>query len=373
MSEFKFPPSPSLRLPAAKRISLPASQRLSTITEGPQAPEPGRWSRRSTFRNSTSSAATHRTAPPPYTSTPASVAGDEDAPDASEEEKLARLRRTWSSSTGTRGGWGRLVLLVVVIVVLIGLAIGLGVGLTVGRKKDNENESTTTSDGGDAQDTLIQQLPLGQYSFSTTLRAQQTNCSSNPATWRCYPYTVFNPSDSGTQASSLSTFDWIIRNTSTIYATSTTPNTQTSGVPANLTISSTDNPFALAFEAQELTYHADSNATSPRFTFEFTLPKVVVPTSALTSSNAVTQCYFNSTVLSGTIYLAGSLDPSTTSTTSSSYEDWPYPVEIVQSSPGGEGIPDCYETVDGKVGARVEGLQPEAEGDECRCEYRNYG
>ena len=373
MSEFKFPPSPSLRLPAAKRISLPASQRLSTITEGPQAPEPGRWSRRSTFRNSTSSAATHRTAPPPYTSTPASVAGDEDAPDASEEEKLARLRRTWSSSTGTRGGWGRLVLLVVVIVVVVGLAIGLGVGLTVGRKNKHENESTTPSNSGDTQPELIQQLPLGQYSFSTTLRAQQTNCSSNPATWRCYPYTVFNPSDSSTQASSLSTFDWIIRNTSTIYATSTTPNTPSSGVPANLTISSTNNPFALAFDAQELTYHADTNATSPRLTFEFTLPKVVVPTSALTSNNAVTQCYFNSTVLSGTIYLAGSLGSSTTSTGSSSYEDWPYPVEIMQSSPGGEGIPDCYETVDGKVGAKVEGLEPEAEGDECRCDYRNYG
>jgi hypothetical protein len=374
MSEFKFPPSPSLRLPAAKRISLPASQRLSTITEGPQAPEPGRWSRRSTFRNSTSSAATHRTAPPPYTSKPASVAGDEDAPNASEEEKLARLRRTWSSSAGTRGGWGRLVLLAVVILVVVGLAIGLGVGLTVGRKNEQKNESTPTgSNSGDTtQPELIQQLPLGQYSFSTTLRAQQTNCSSNPATWRCYPYTVFNPSDSSTQASSLSTFDWIIRNTSAVYAASTTPNTPTTGVPANLTISSTNNPFALAFDAQELMYHADTNATSPRLTFAFALPKVVVPTSALTSSNAVTQCYFNSTVLSGTIYLTGSLGSSATSTGSNSYQEWPYPVEITQSSPGGDGIPDCYETVDGKLGAKVEGLEPEAEGDECRCEYRNY-
>ena len=373
ISEFKFPPSPSLRLPAARRISLPASQRLSTITEGPQAPELGSWSQRSIFRNSTSSAATHRTAPPRYTSTPASVAGDEDARNVSEEEKLARLRRTWSSSTGTRGGWGRLVLLAVVILVVVGLAIGLGVGLTVGRKNKDEDKGTTPSNSGDTEPELIQQLPLGQYSFSTTLRAQQTNCSSNPATWRCYPYTIFNPSDPGTQASSLSTFDWIIRNTSAIYATSTTPNTPTSGVPANLTISSTNNPFALAFTAQQLTYHADTNATSPRLTFAFALPKIVVPTSALTLSNAVTQCYFNSTVLSGTIYLAGSLDSSASSTGSSSYQEWPHPVDIVQSSPGGEGIPDCYETVDGKLGARVEGLEPEVEGYECRCEYRNYG
>lgn len=375
MSEFKFPPSPpSLRLPAARRISLPVSQRLSTITEGAQAPEPGRWSRLSAIRNSTSSAATHRTAPPPYTSRPGSVAGDESAPNASEEEKLARLRRTWSGATGTRGGWGRLVVFVVVIVVVLGLAIGLGVGLTVGRKRnDCESDNTTTGNGGDTQQpTLIQQLPLGQYSFATALRAQQTNCSSNPATWRCYPYTVFNPSDPSTQASSQSTFDWIIRNTSTTYATSTTPNTPTSGVPANLTISSTNNPFALAFADQQLTYHADTNATSPRLTFAFSLPKTVVPTSALTSNNAVTQCYFNSTILSGTIYLAGSLDSSANSTALGSYQDWPYAVEVLQSSPGGEGIPDCYETVDGKLGARVEGLEPQAEGDECQCEYRNY-
>jgi hypothetical protein len=269
------------------------------------------------------------------------------------------------------------VLLGVVLLVVLGLAIGLGVRLTVGRKKDheNENESTTPSNGGDGdtQPTLIQQLPLGQYSFATTLRAQQTNCSSNSATWRCYPYTVFNPSDPSTQASSLSTFDWIIRNDSAFYATSTTPNTPTSGILANLTISSTNNPFALAFTAQQLTYHADTNATSPRLTFSFPLSKTVVPTSALTSNNAVTQCFFNSTILSGTIYLAGSLDSLANSTGSGSYQDWPYAVEVTQSSPGGEGIPDCYETVDGKLGARIGGLEPEAEGDECRCEYRNYG
>lgn len=268
-----------------------------------------------------------------------------------------------------------MVLVVVVIVVVLGLAVGLGVGLTVGRGKDHESENTTISNnGGDTQPTLIQQLPLGQYSFATSLRAQQTNCSSNPATWRCYPYTVFNPSDQSTQSSSMSTFDWIIENTSTIYATSTTPNTPTSGVPANLTLSSTNNPFALAFTAQELTYHADTNSSSPRLTFAFPLPKVVVPTSALTSNNAVTQCYFNSTILSGTIYLAESVNSSfNNSSGSGSYQDWPYAVEVLQSSPGGEEIPNCYQMVDGKLGARIEGLEPEAEGDECRCEYRNYG
>jgi hypothetical protein len=380
MSEFKnLPYAPALRVPATRRISLQASQRLSTITEGAQAPDPGRWSRLSILRTSTSSAGTNRTAPPPYEWAPPGItARSEDAANASEDEKLARLRKTWSGAKGKRGGWGRLVLLVLAIVAILGLAIGLGVGLTIGRKKDKGNGTTAASNNTDTQpqdnSTPIQQFPLGQYSFRTSLRAQQTNCTSNPSTWRCYPYTVFDPSNPSTSATSQSTFDWIIKNSSAFYATSTNPPTPSSGVPANLTISSTANPFALTFAAQEMTYSASSNATSPKLTFSFPLPKIVVPASALTSNNAATQCYFNSTILSGTIYLDAQPDSSANATENGSYQSWPYAVEITQSSPGGEGTPECYEVVDGKLGERVsEGLEPEGVEEECRCEYRNFG
>lgn len=386
MSQFKFlPSSPALRVPATRRISLPASQRLSTITEGAQAQDLGRWSRLSALRNSTSSAATHRTPPPPYEWAPEPAvsggAGNSEN-NASDDEKLARLRRTWSGATGQRGGWGRLVVLVVVIVALLGLAIGLGVGLTVGRKKSNNGDGDL-SDGSGSNNTQpqdnpapIQQFPLGQYSFLTNLRAQQTNCTSNPATWRCYPYTVFDSSDPSTVQSSQSTFDWLISNTSALYATNTT--TSPSNAPANLTISSTNNPFALSFTAQELTYVLDSGSSSspsPKLTFSFTLAKIVVPTAALTADNAATQCYFNSTVLSGTLYLTDTSGNSVSNATDAgSYETWPYAVEIVQSSKGGQDTPGCFEVVDGAVGARVvEGLEPRGEGEECRCEYRNFG
>lgn len=380
MSEFKFLPStPSLRTPATRRISLPASQRLSTITEGAQAPDPGRWSRLYTLRASMSSAASHRTPPPPYEWVPEPAIGVGAAANTSEEEKFTRLRRTWSAPTrGGRGGWGRLVLFVVAIMAVLGLAIGLGVGLTRGRKQEKGSETTAGSNSTETQpqdsSTPIQKLPLGQYSFITTLRAQQTNCTSNPATWRCYPYTVYNPSDPSTSANSQSTFDWIIRNESAIYATEMTPSTSESGVAANLTISSTNNPFALSFPAQQLTYTADSsNTTSRKLTFYFGLPKVVVPTSALTANNAATQCFFNSTVLSGAIYLDALPGSADNFTETGSSQAWPYAVEITQSSPGGEGTPECYEMVDGKIGERVtEGLEPQADGDECRCEYRNY-
>lgn len=386
MSQFKFLPSaPALRVPATRRISLPASQRLSTITEGAQAQDLGRWSRLSALRNSTSSAATHRTPPPPYEWAPEpAISGGvgTSANNASEDEKLARLRRTWSGATGRRGGWGRLLVLVVVILALLGLAIGLGVGLTVGRKKNTNDEvsadgnSTATTQPQDTS-TPIQLFPIGQYSFLTTLRAQQTNCTSNPATWRCYPYTVFDSSDSSSAQSSQSTFDWIVCNTSAIYATNTT--TSPSNVPANLTISSTNNPFALSFTAQGMTYidsdDDDPNTGPPKLTFSFTLPKIVVPTAALTADNAATQCYFNNTVLSGTLYLAETSGSSLSNTTDAgSYETWPYAVEIVQSSKGGQGTPECFEVVNGVVGDRVvQGLEPRGEEDECRCEYRNYG
>lgn len=381
MPETNFlPDSPTLRTPASIRISLPVSQRLSTVTEGAvaQAPSSARWS----ARTSTSTAATHRTAPPPYELLPP-LPVRHDIANPNDEEKLGRLRRKLSA-TERRGGWGRLALLVAALLGLIGLAVGLGVGLTTGKKKnsDSAGEGDATYSQQQPDDSMpVQQLPLGQYSFVTSLRSQQTNCTSNPATWRCYPYSVLDPSNPSTNATSQSTFNWIIRNTSAIYATKDTPSTPSGGIPANLTLSSTNNPFALTFTNQSLTYHSssdDGSASSPPvLTFAFTLPKTVVPTSAVASDNAATQCFFNSTILSGRIYLAASSSEglSTDSAANSdSPQRWPYGVEVLQSSMGGEGTPDCYETVNGGLGERVsEGLEPiTAVGEECRCEYSNF-
>ena len=381
MPEISYlPDSPTLRTTASKRISLPVSQRLSTVTEGAvaQAPTSVRWS---IPRASTSTAATYRTAPPPYDWVPPPVRHDISNPN--DEEKLGRLRRKLSA-TERRGGWGRLVLLVAALLGVIGLAVGLGVGLTTGKGKPSDNtgegDATYTEQQPDGS-TPTQQLPLGQYSFATSLRTQQTNCTSNPVTWRCYPYTVLDLSNPSTNTTSQSTFNWIIRNDSAIYATKDTPPTPPAGIPANLTLSSTNNPFALTFTNQSLTYHssAEGNASPPMLTFAFALAKTVVPTSAIAPDNAATQCFFNSTILSGKIYLAASSSsssqtPSTDSAANAaSLEHWPYGVEVLQSSAGGEGTPDCYKTVNGGLGERVtEGLEPVAEGERCLCEYSNF-
>jgi hypothetical protein len=374
-----LPDSPSLRTPASKRISLPVSQRSSTVTEGAvaQAPSSARWS----ARTSTSTAATHRTAPPPYQLLPPLPVRN-DIANPNDEEKLGRLRRKLSA-TERRGGWGRLALLVAALLGLIGLAVGLGVGLTTGEKKnsDGTDKGGATYTQQSPDDSMpAQQLPLGQYSFVTNLRAQQTNCTTNPATWRCYPYSVLDPPNPSTNATSQSTFNWIIRNTSAIYATKDTPSTPSAGIPANLTLSSTNNPFALTFTNQTLTYHSssdDGSASSPPvLTFAFTLPKTVVPTSAIASDNSATQCFFNSTILSGRISLAASSQSLLTGSAvdDGDSEQWPYGVEVLQSSAGGEGTPDCYKTVNGGLSERVtEGLESiAAVGEECRCEYSNF-
>jgi hypothetical protein len=177
----------------------------------------------------------------------------------------------------------------------------------------------------------------------------------------------------------LATFNWIISNTSSTYASDATKASSLSVMPANLTISSTNNPFSISFSNQSMTYipATSSNATSARYTFSFTQNKTVIPTISLTSSGATAVCFFNTTTFSGTLYLdAGRTFPSAAmanDTGLAGYTQWPYAIEITQSSPGGQDVPACYESVNGVVGARIlTATAPEPTENECACDYRNY-
>lgn len=108
------------------------------------------------------------------------------------------------------------------LLIAIGLGVSLGGGLTVGKKHDIDSSSSDqasqpagTSPGTDR----TQQFPLGEYSMITALRTVDTDCTSYADTWRWYPYTVYDPSDGGTNTSSLATVDWITSNTTREYAT----------------------------------------------------------------------------------------------------------------------------------------------------------
>lgn len=216
-----------------------------------------------------------------------------------------------------------------------------------------------------------QSFPLGQYGLAPALVEQQSDCTSNAATWSCYAYTAFasNP------ASSAAFFSWTLSNTSTVYPTnSSTKITDSTGVPANVSITAANNPFGIEFEGQSITYI--NNASDPRYTFSFTMSKQVFPGVALTDdNNQATTCFFNATVFSAVLYLSDSESSPKQNYSSpsvmSGLTPWPYAVEVRQTSRGGRDVPACYYTTDRVVGARVlSGLTAQPESDTCLCEYR---
>ena len=383
-------PESSLRLPAQKRINAPNSDRLTTITEGGDTsppPIPRRSSRRNSATNSLLNSQrnsrrwsrgtqdTHKSAPPPpYEWVPEPIEARNDSP-AVVDERLEKLRRGESTQDNRRrGGWTRLAVVIgVALLVIIALAVGLGVGLT--RKKHHKSQGETS--GPSPGNGPPQKFPLGEYSLITALKGVETTCTSNPATWRCYPYVPYSP-DGSTNSSSLASFNWIISNTSSTYATNTSGSTPDEGVPANLTVSTQNDPFGITFNKQPLTYVSTTlNASSTRYTFTFTMPKMVIPSPAVTADNSAAECFFNQSIFTGNLYLSAPHNfPSgalSNSSISGGYEQWPYAVDITQTAIGGANVPNCYETVDGHVGARItDGLIAEAASAQCLCDYRNY-
>lgn len=390
MPFFSRSQQPAQQLPAQKRISSPASQRLTTITEGGGSPDidaappiPRRSSRRNSGgaahslshskRWSGSTGAT-AVAPPPYSwvAEPVDDAAST-VPNPADDEKLARLRRGEDPDYNKRrGGFKRLAVIIgIALLIVIALAVGLGMGLTQKKssKDDNGLQSPSSPD-----DKPPQKFPLGEYSMITALKDIEYGCTSNQATWRCWPYTLYSPS---TNTSSLASFNWIISNTSTLYATASSPSTPSGGIPANLTVSSTADPFGITFTNKPLTYISPTtNTSSARLTFSFSMNKMVVPAAAITTDNTNAKCFFNETTFTGTLYLSsprnypeGEMHDSALG----GYEQWPCAVDITQTASGGTDVPNCYETNDGKIGAPITyGLTPMPSTEECVCDYRNF-
>ena len=199
-------PDSALRLPATRRIATQASQRLSMITQGGHlAPPAPAIPARSVLRQSTSTGASAETAPPPYGwvsqkygDAPEYQANDEDGTRPVEGDEVAELRRKeWMGGQSPASGYRRLGIVALVFLTIMGLAVGLGVGLTVGRKHNAGNavSNNGTSDGSTQQpgsnSSVIQQFPLGAYSFATALQQQSTNCTTNT----CLLYTSPSPRD----------------------------------------------------------------------------------------------------------------------------------------------------------------------------------
>ena len=210
--------------------------------------------------------------------------------------------------------------------------------------------------------TVVAPFPAGSFAITTFLDNISTNCTSNPATWRCYPYMTYSSSQSG----SLATFNWII-----------SPN---NGSNSTYTISSTDNPFAIVFSNATLSL-VDAGTSQERYTFSIPLQKKVSPSTAITTDNAAASCYYDNAQLEASLYTkmlntynATSQNSSTASTGSAdTFQAWPFAAEVAQTATGGANVPTCYEGVEGTNGDRItNGLTPQPSTDTCACEYKNF-
>ncbi|KAK6002969.1 hypothetical protein QM012_000814 [Aureobasidium pullulans] len=355
-------PASALQSPPPRRISTRAGQRLSAVvSERAQSPPlsmsspsprlTSRWSD-STHLARTIPRTSHDSMPPPYVLHPGGVDGN----------KLVAI----GPVVRQRGGCKRIGFLVLAALIVIGLGIGLGVGLTRGGGGGGSNGPAGAHQG--EPDTSQPAFPLGEYSLVTALQAVQTNCTSDPDTWRCFPGATFNQSP----ASSLATFNWILSNTSASYATNNSDmTTSAQGVAANMTISASNNPFSIAFDATPLTF---INDTSPRYTFAANISQKIIPASNITADDRSTACFFNQTQAVGMLFLDNTFAQQYTFTgNNASYTLWPYAVQVQLVSPGGQNTPACYYTTNGVIGDQITNVfTPQPAEDECLCKYQNY-
>lgn len=356
-------PHSLLQTPPPRRISTVAGQRLDAVVSDRTTPSPSpslslssrspnlnRWSG-STNAGVALARLSHESAPPPYVWDPEPLP-EEQKPEANDFALKKRGRRR-------RVGF---------LVVVACLAIGLGVGLGVGVSRAASHHAPSAQSSPETNAPAAPAFPLGEYSLVTALTDVETNCTSQAKTWRCYPGPTFDESP----AQSLTTFNWILSNTSASYATnSTTLSTSSEGIAANMSVSSSDDPFSLVFDSVPLTF---INDTSPRYAFTANMSQKVIPSSNITSGNSATVCFFNHTRVVGTLHLSDSFAQQYTYTgDNASYPLWPYAVDVELVSPGGDNTPACYYTTNGVVGQQVfDVLVPQSADDRCLCEYRNY-
>ena len=184
-----------------------------------------------------------------------------------------------------------------------------------------------------------------------------SNCTANPATWRCYPYTTFSLSSNQSRG----VFNWIITS---------------SGSPAGYQISSAENPFAIIFTNLSLTL-LDTGLGNERYHFSFFYDQAIHPTSSITTDNSQALCYFNGTTFGADLYTRKNLDEDVRTSfdkdATNTWQTWPHAVEVMQTISGGQNVPNCYESVDGNLGARItSGLDPRPTQDQCECLWKNF-
>ncbi|KAH8682462.1 hypothetical protein BX600DRAFT_492499 [Xylariales sp. PMI_506] len=321
--------------------------------------------------------------PPAYTidkqQYPESTSTLASAPTASPSlEEREDIQPSWRAR---KGGWCRLALLV-----LLPIVSHWGYTRTLGKHESFEYRSSEKNKKKIAREFLRYPsppatsppssnltFPAGSYTFTTALANVSTACTSNPDTFRCYPYSTY----SAAPAASTAQFFWTIAPANGEEAAAAASSSSSSS--SSYAITASNNPFVPQFSNVPLAF-LDRGQPTERMTFNFTMNAAVIPAAPLDASGVAATCYFNGTVMSATIWtrLAATF-PAANLTfgsavgagapASSSFADWPYAVEIAQVASAGLGVPDCRSAADGSALGSF-ALAP-GSGD-CECFYSNY-
>lgn len=230
-------------------------------------------------------------------------------------------------------------------------------------------------------------FPAGSYSFTTALTSISTSCTSDPATFRCYPYIIYNASQNTSSSETTSSSSSSSR---TSFWTIHEPR------PSSFLISAAPNPFVPQFTNVSMRL-LDANQPTERFTFNFTMQLTVTPASQITRTamadtttaeqgngdsddNSRFTCYYHDTVASATIWIRRPAEfPRNLDTpvsnggngthVSTSFDPWPYAVDLAQVSEPGPAQPECRDADGGRAGD----FAAPSDAEPCGCWYRNYG
>ncbi|RDW87640.1 hypothetical protein BP5796_03334 [Coleophoma crateriformis] len=325
---------------AAPTAALPAIQEDASDLQAP--PVPSRAPGRSKFSDDS-----NVTPPPAYDSKTPLYRNVSNQPG---DEKLAALKNY--KQVAKRGGWRRLALVLLLILLFI---VALGVGLGIGLSRDKSKASSGDSSGGAVMQTPMVNttFPAGSYNIETYLATANTNCTSNSATWRCYPYMTYPQSHTESAANFTWIIDYVVGNDSYM-------------------ISSTDNIFSIVFSNQSLELK-DAGLATEHYSFQMATQKAVIPSAALTSENIAATCYFNQTIFNAMLYTKMAKTYSSTSRTGSTesktFAPWPYAVRVEQIAQSGPRTPSCLDA----SGISLGDFSLSEAGDPCDCLYMNTG
>lgn len=114
----------------------------------------------------------------------------------------------------------------------------------------------------------------------------------------------------------------------------------------------------------------DVGLSTERYTFQIESNKPVIPTTDVSGSNVQSTCYFNATSFEAELYTKKKkLYPLDSGASSDAFVPWPYAASVKQVAVSGSNVPECF-TADGK---KVGDFEAASSGEECTCNYQNYG